>query len=144
MYSYAVVHGPCRNLCAAPYNHTKFLYRQMVSEFLRFGGVREDVGTLQPLYTLLAHGKREERDAAPYILTRTRCINDWIAHWISSLQPAQCQQIVLLGAGYDTRAYYLPCLARTAVFEVDTLELVSHKNSILPVRMPHSTFNSYS
>ncbi|WOH67436.1 SAM-dependent methyltransferase [Bradyrhizobium sp. BWA-3-5] len=47
-------------------------------------------------------------------IARTRLIDDWIAE---SIGPAE--QIVLLGAGFDTRAWRLGALATVKVFEVD-------------------------
>jgi methyltransferase (TIGR00027 family) len=49
------------------------------------------------------------------LVARTRLIDDMIA---SSLQKP-VEQFVILGAGFDTRAYRLPCLRGVTVFEVD-------------------------
>jgi methyltransferase (TIGR00027 family) len=48
-------------------------------------------------------------------VVRTRVIDDFV---IGAMQ-AGCTQLVLLGAGYDTRATRLPALASSTVFEVD-------------------------
>ncbi|CAA7393691.1 unnamed protein product [Spirodela intermedia] len=40
-------------------------------------------------------------------------------------------QVVLLGAGMDTRAYRLGCLSRSSVFEVDFPELLETKEALL-------------
>ncbi|HWR46811.1 MAG TPA: SAM-dependent methyltransferase [Pseudonocardiaceae bacterium] len=44
---------------------------------------------------------------------------------------AGCEQVVLLGAGLDTRALRLPLPPRTQVFEVDTAEVLDFKDSVL-------------
>jgi methyltransferase (TIGR00027 family) len=47
-------------------------------------------------------------------IARTRLIDDWIAESVD-----QVQQIVLLGAGFDTRAWRLDALKSVKTFEVD-------------------------
>ncbi len=48
-------------------------------------------------------------------VVRTRVIDDFV----TGAMQADCTQLVLLGAGYDTRAIRLPALASSTVFEVD-------------------------
>jgi methyltransferase (TIGR00027 family) len=48
-------------------------------------------------------------------VVRTRVIDDFVNDCLAR----DCSQLVLLGAGYDTRATRLPAAARTVVFEVD-------------------------
>ena len=47
-------------------------------------------------------------------IARTRLIDDWIGESIG-----QAEQVVLLGAGFDTRAWRLAALDAVKVFEVD-------------------------
>ena len=47
-------------------------------------------------------------------IARTRLIDDWIEELIR-----QAEQVVLLGAGFDTRAWRLAALDSVKVFEVD-------------------------
>ena len=47
-------------------------------------------------------------------VARTRLIDDWLVN-----ASRQATQIVILGAGFDSRAYRLPALAGRRVFEVD-------------------------
>ena len=47
-------------------------------------------------------------------IARTRLIDDWIGESIG-----QAEQVVLLGAGFDTRAWRLAALDSVKVFEVD-------------------------
>jgi methyltransferase (TIGR00027 family) len=49
------------------------------------------------------------------IIARTRLIDEWLCAAIG----ARVKQVVLLGAGYDSRAWRLPALAHARVFEVD-------------------------
>ncbi|HLH13704.1 MAG TPA: class I SAM-dependent methyltransferase, partial [Solirubrobacteraceae bacterium] len=48
-------------------------------------------------------------------VVRTRAIDDFVLDAAN----AGCEQALLLGAGYDTRASRLPALASASVFEVD-------------------------
>ena len=56
--------------------------------------------------------------------------------WLSEAAGAGIDQMVLLGAGFDTRAWRLPFLARTRVFEVDYPATSATKQNRL--RRPHS------
>src|SRR3954465_10882935 len=47
-------------------------------------------------------------------IARTRLIDDWIERSLDGIR-----QVVLLGAGFDTRAWRLRSVARVQVFEVD-------------------------
>jgi methyltransferase (TIGR00027 family) len=49
------------------------------------------------------------------LVMRTRYIDDVVTAWAESGRT----QVVILGAGLDTRAHRLPCLAGTTVFEAD-------------------------
>jgi methyltransferase (TIGR00027 family) len=51
----------------------------------------------------------------PSGVVRTRVIDDFV----TGAMQAGCTQLVLLGAGYDTRATRLPAVASSTVFEVD-------------------------
>src|SRR5690349_8849331 len=67
---------------------------------------------------------------------RTRLIDDWVTS-------ADAAQVVLLGAGFDSRAYRLPGLASAAVFEVDHPSTQTVKQRLLArraVRAEHVRF----
>jgi methyltransferase (TIGR00027 family) len=49
------------------------------------------------------------------IIARTRLIDEWVCEAVG----AGVKQVVLLGAGFDSRAWRLPALADARVFEVD-------------------------
>ncbi|MBV8092293.1 MAG: class I SAM-dependent methyltransferase [Acetobacteraceae bacterium] len=49
------------------------------------------------------------------IIARTRLIDEWLCEAVG----AGVEQVVLLGAGFDSRAWRLPALAVVRVFEVD-------------------------
>jgi methyltransferase (TIGR00027 family) len=59
-------------------------------------------------------------------IARTRLIDDSIEQLAPSLT-----QIVVLGAGFDSRPYRLGCLSRCAVFEVDHPDTQAMKRSLL-------------
>ena len=56
-------------------------------------------------------------------VARTRLIDDWIADSIRS----GAQQLLVLGAGFDSRAWRLPILAKLPVFEVDHAATAAEK-----------------
>lgn len=58
---------------------------------------------------------------------RTRYLDDVVGAWAR----AGITQVVILGAGLDTRAYRLPVLAAATVFEVDLPELQQQKQGRL-------------
>jgi methyltransferase (TIGR00027 family) len=62
-----------------------------------------------------------------YMQVRTRVIDDALRDFIA----AGGRQVVLLGAGYDTRALRLPELADARVFEVDHPATQGHKKHVL-------------
>jgi methyltransferase (TIGR00027 family) len=62
-----------------------------------------------------------------YMQVRTRVIDDALRTWVAG----GGRQVVLLGAGYDTRAVRLPELAAVDVFEVDHPATQHHKQGVL-------------
>ncbi len=58
---------------------------------------------------------RATRNLSRHLAFRTRAIDDAV----STEARAGCDQLVLLGAGFDARAWRLPALANVTVFEVD-------------------------
>jgi methyltransferase (TIGR00027 family) len=55
---------------------------------------------------------------------RTRLIDDWIAASITN----RSQQFVVLGAGFDSRAWRMPVLAGLPIFEVDRAATAAEKH----------------
>jgi methyltransferase (TIGR00027 family) len=66
-------------------------------------------------------------------VVRTRVIDDFVLGAISG----GCAQVLLLGAGYDTRALRLPTLASSTVFEVDHPTTQAHKRAALGMTPPN-------
>jgi len=66
-------------------------------------------------------------------VARTRVIDDFVTGALD----AGCSQLVLLGAGYDTRATRLPAAAGDAVFEVDHPATQQRKREALAGRAAH-------
>jgi methyltransferase (TIGR00027 family) len=62
----------------------------------------------------------------PSAVARTRLIDD-----ISSEVAPRVKQVVILGAGFDTRAHRLPALAGVPVFEVDHPSTQAAKRSVV-------------
>jgi methyltransferase (TIGR00027 family) len=62
-----------------------------------------------------------------YMQVRTRLIDDALGEYLAT----GARQVVLLGAGYDTRALRMPELANANVFEVDHPATQGHKRRVL-------------
>jgi methyltransferase (TIGR00027 family) len=76
------------------------------------------------------------------VVARTRLIDDTLAGFSSE----QMGQLVILGAGFDSRPYRLPCLETTSIFEVDHPDTQEAKRRALaralPILPPNVTFIS--
>jgi methyltransferase (TIGR00027 family) len=64
------------------------------------------------------------RDSFPYLEVRTRYFDDWA---LDVVRDSGARQLVLLGAGMDTRAFRLPWPQGFQFWEVDTPELFALK-----------------
>jgi methyltransferase (TIGR00027 family) len=65
-------------------------------------------------------------------VARTRLIDDLVAGAVT----AGCRQVLLLGAGYDSRAYRLPALAAARVFEADHPATQAVKRRLIDAHVP--------
>ncbi|GAA2296734.1 class I SAM-dependent methyltransferase [Streptomyces kunmingensis] len=65
---------------------------------------------------------------ARYFGLRTRVLDDFL---LQSVHTAGIRQIVLLGAGLDTRAFRLDWPSRSIVFEIDRTEVLAFKHKVL-------------
>ena len=74
-----------------------------------------------------------------HLISRTRFINDLIKKSISE----QVEQYVILGAGYDSRAYNLELPSGLKIFEVDQPEVQEIKISKLPDEIPNAENITY-
>jgi methyltransferase (TIGR00027 family) len=70
---------------------------------------------------------RRWRGPRPSAVVRTRLIDDALVAALA----AGVEQVVILGAGYDSRAYRLPGAASAAVFEVDHPDTQATKRRVL-------------
>lgn len=64
----------------------------------------------------------------PYLEVRTRFFDDWA---LKAVRDAKARQLVVLGAGMDTRAFRLPWPRKLRFWEVDTPELFALKEARL-------------
>ncbi|MBD1909072.1 MULTISPECIES: SAM-dependent methyltransferase [unclassified Leptolyngbya] len=88
-----------------------------------------EVSYLLEQWQAIAH-----RDASPLsdvILKRTRYISVRTRTFDDRLLASNCTQVVLLGAGLDTRAYRLSWHTGIRIFEVDDAELLAYKTHCL-------------
>lgn len=67
-----------------------------------------------------------EDNGAPLVPVRTRFFDDFLLSKID-----QIRQVVILGAGMDTRAFRLPWHPQTYIYELDRTEVIQYKESIL-------------
>jgi methyltransferase (TIGR00027 family) len=67
-----------------------------------------------------------------YIAVRTRFLDDLLCN---ALNQRRQQQVVILGAGLDTRAFRLSCLSGTPVYEIDYPEILHYKMKVLQNRI---------
>jgi methyltransferase (TIGR00027 family) len=65
-------------------------------------------------------------------VVRTRLIDDLVGAGLA----AGATQVVLLGAGYDSRAYRIPAMAKARVFEVDHPATQATKRRLVNARVP--------
>lgn len=82
-----------------------------------------------------ASQQNHDRDQAPDTMIRTRFIDEAIAELCAPTTPAgmaqqPLQQLVLLGAGLDSRAQRLACLSETLVFELDVAPVLRYKAAV--------------
>lgn len=69
--------------------------------------------------------KFEDR-GTPIAIVRTRYFDDFLQSKTDLIR-----QVVILGAGMDTRAFRLPWPSDTHLFEIDTPEVIEYKESVL-------------
>ena len=116
-------------------HHTHFHFRRI-----------KDKADPAEVARLQAEADELNRDKAerPDTLIRCRYIDQLVAATIAASearraaaaeseqdQPAPFRQLVLLGAGLDTRAYRCECLAGVRVYEVDRAEVLAYKQAVL-------------
>jgi methyltransferase (TIGR00027 family) len=70
--------------------------------------------------------------AEPFIEVRTRYLDDALAR----AQARGLLQVVILAAGMDARAYRLPWLVETRLFEIDQPSVMAHKSRMLAAHRP--------
>ena len=75
---------------------------------------------------VLARSERATGGENPYLPVRTRFVDD-----VLTIDGASCRQVVLLGAGFDTRAFRLPLAAGVRYFEIDRPDVFERKESVL-------------
>lgn len=76
-----------------------------------------------------------------YIAVRTRFMDDSIG---AAIAKSGSKQVVILGAGLDTRAYRLAWTPGTTVYEVDCPEVLQYKAQVLQNVSPTCTYRSVS
>ncbi|MGK7954575.1 MAG: SAM-dependent methyltransferase [Crocosphaera sp.] len=67
-----------------------------------------------------------KQEGRPYIPVRTRFFDDFLINSVS-----ECKQVIILGAGMDTRAFRLNIPKDTHIYEIDQAEVLDYKNTIL-------------
>lgn len=85
-------------------------------------------GTAQLGSAELNPASNYHRDSFPYLEVRTRYFDDWL---LGAVNGGKATQVVLLGAGMDTRAFRLDWPKGVKLWEIDTRELFAIKESRL-------------
>ena len=67
-----------------------------------------------------------EDKGMPIVTVRTRFFDDFLMN-----EAASIRQVVILGAGMDTRAFRLPWQSDTHIYELDRPEVLQYKTSVL-------------
>ncbi|MEO1621316.1 MAG: SAM-dependent methyltransferase [Cyanobacteria bacterium J06632_3] len=75
--------------------------------------------------------EKNAKEGSPYPQVRTRYLDDFLLAHASNIR-----QVVLLGAGLDTRAFRMGLSADTHVYEVDQQDIFDYKNPILENDQP--------
>ncbi|MGO9832877.1 MAG: class I SAM-dependent methyltransferase [Polyangiaceae bacterium] len=107
---------------------------------LRFAGRLKGLRERRPLerglrLTSRAWMRGRLRNFIVYMQLRTRVIDDDVAAFVAS----GGRQLVLLGAGFDTRAWRLGALADVAVFEVDHPATQAKKRTLMQKDTPQGS-----
>ena len=71
-------------------------------------------------------------------VSRTRVIDDWLVDHIRT----GAEQILILGAGYDARAYRLPEVSRFVIFELDRAEVITAKARVVSDTYPNAAVDT--
>jgi len=98
----------------------------------------------QALRDLQAREPHKYHDILSYLQCRTCVGDDTILQWVEDY-PEGCN-VVVLGAGYDTRLYRLPLPESAQLFEVDAPGTQSHKLAVLSAcesQMPNQARVTY-
>ncbi len=117
---------PERRVIYDPYSE----YFTMGSGFIKFMGF----GFNHWLTQKLAPGFHE------HLMSRTRFIDDLIEGLVKN---GEDQQLVILGAGYDSRAHRLNIPPSLKIFEVDQPEVQAQKRAKLPDGIPNAENVTY-
>ncbi|MFK8183699.1 MAG: class I SAM-dependent methyltransferase [Phormidesmis sp.] len=75
--------------------------------------------------------EKNEKEGSPYPQVRTRFLDDVLLANASDIR-----QVVLLGAGLDTRAFRMGLSSDTHVYEIDQQDIFDYKNPILENDQP--------
>jgi methyltransferase (TIGR00027 family) len=76
--------------------------------------------------------QENENKGIPYVAVRTKYFDDWLMSLTD-----QIKQIVLLGAGLDTRAFRLNLPPDIHFYELDQENVIEYKNSVLQCFSPN-------
>jgi O-methyltransferase involved in polyketide biosynthesis len=87
-----------------------------------------DLTSVRESLSRRAQEMNSARLAAPDTLIRARYIEDIIEEFCSSKEGMD--QLVMLGAGLDSRAYRLSCLSQTDMFELDVDGVLEYKSAV--------------
>lgn len=97
----------------------------------------EPLAGVETIQAAIPRVENYEQQGAPYISVRTRFFDDFLINGSHTVR-----QVVLLGAGLDTRAFRLNWEAGTHLYEIDCSAVLRYKDSILAGIQPNCTRHS--
>ncbi|MEG5173379.1 SAM-dependent methyltransferase [Microcoleus sp. B3-D7] len=86
----------------------------------------EQLAGIEAMELMLPKVEEYEANGRPYVAVRTRFFDDFLMQYSHTIR-----QVVLLGAGMDTRAYRLDLHPETHYYEIDRASVLDYKESIL-------------
>ncbi len=94
----------------------------------------EQLAGTKAMQVVIPKAEEYEAQGRPYVAVRTRFFDDFLLQSSHTVH-----QVVLLGAGMDTRAYRLDWQPSTHLYEIDRASVLDYKENILKEAAPKCT-----
>lgn len=97
----------------------------------------EQLAGTEAIQAAIPHLEEYEKQGRPFSSVRTRFFDDFLTKHSQSIQ-----QIVLLGAGMDARAFRMSWQSETCIYEIDKSDVLNYKESVLAGSHPNCNRHS--